>query len=425
MEKIGDLCSMTYDINNNKYFFYTKDKKQLDPIFENYFACIFLGIIGDIIGFGNGDMEFYFKEKDFNIKDIEGFNNTIIDLTNFLIYEFLFSESTSKYNFKSHTYSDDTLLLLANLKSLINDFKDGRELYINTSNIYLDFFKDEDLMINKYKAGVKTIESLRKIKNGISWKNFTYDIKAGGSGASMKSSIFGLAFHNPSHIYLLIESVIETTAITHNNAIAFLGAFTNALFTSYAIQKIPILRWGYELVSLLSMDDNPVDTYIMKIHEKNYQYYIKDKQIFLDKFNRYLEDNFLEYEYVQYDSIRSIIPGKRILYFFENFSQKNKFNPGSGSDDSVIIAYDSVILSRGNFEKLIYLSMLNLGDSDTIGMIAGNLYGAYYGFKNVYLNYIFNDDIMDNFIIKLMDNKNIIDSIYLLFNKYYNKNIKL
>lgn len=424
METIGELCTITYNIKDKKFYFFDNNKNQLDPIFENYFACIYLGIIGDYIGFGNGDIEFYNQNNIFS-NDRNQFINNLQHISSFLIFNFLLNDSTSQYNFKSYTYSDDTIMLLANLKALISDFNDGKQLYINTSLTYLDFFKDEKLLIEKYKAGIKTIDSLRKIRSGTNWKDLHYDPKAGGSGASMRSSIYGLCFYKSSNLSQLIESSIETAAITHNNGIAFLGSFTNALFTSYALQKIPITRWCYELISLLSMDDNPVDTYIERNHEKNYQYYLKDKEIFLNKFRRYMEDNFNDFEYIQYDSSRSIIPGNRILYYYDNFGQKNKFNPGSGSDDSIIIAYDCVILCRGNFEKLIYLAMLNLGDSDTIGMIAGNLYGAYYGLQNVYLNYIFNDDILDNYILKLMNNKNIIDSIYLLFNKYYNKNIKL
>jgi ADP-ribosylglycohydrolase len=242
MENIGELCSIKYDIKDNKFYFFDKDKKQIDSKFENYLACIILGIIGDIIGFGNGDIEFYNQNNIIKnaINDREEFINNILHISSFLIFEFILNNSTSQYDFKSNTYSDDTIMLLANLKALLSDYKDGKELYINTSNCYLEFFKDEKLLIDKYKAGIKTIESLRRIKNGISWKNFSYDIKAGGSGASMRSAVFGLAFHNPSHINNLIESTIETCAITHNNGIAFLGSFTNALFTSYAIQKIPI-----------------------------------------------------------------------------------------------------------------------------------------------------------------------------------------
>ena len=423
MEIKGELCNIKYDYSNNKYLFFDNLNNNIDNMFEYYLACIILGIIGDKIGFGNGDTEFYADNYITN-KLNSNITNDVITLSFFMIYSFIAEGGITGFNFQNKNYSDDTILLLANLKSLITNYKNFEDYIKNTSLIYLDFFKDEKIMIDKYKAGIKTIESLRKIKTGINWKNFQYDFKAGGSGGSMRAAVFGLAFHTPSNLSKLIESSIETCLITHNNGIAFLGSFTVALFVSYAIQKIPINKWCFELVSLLSTDDNPVDSYILLNYEKNYNYYLKDKQIFLDKFNRYLEDSFNDYEYSQLRTDRQIDPGRRSIYYHENFGIKNNFNPGAGSDDSVIIAYDSLILCEGNFEKLIYIAMLHLGDSDTTGMIAGNLYGAYYGFKNVYINYIFNENIVDNYILNLLNNKNIIDSIYLLFEKYYNKNIK-
>ena len=40
METIGELCTITYNIKDKKFYFFDNNKNQLDPIFENYFACI-------------------------------------------------------------------------------------------------------------------------------------------------------------------------------------------------------------------------------------------------------------------------------------------------------------------------------------------------------------------------------------------------
>ena len=57
-------------------------------------------------------------------------------------------------------------------------------------------------------------------------------------------------------------------------------------------------------------------------------------------------------------------------YYYENFAtNKRVFNPGSGADDCVIIAYDCLLMSKNNYEKLIYTSMIHIGDSDTTGSI--------------------------------------------------------
>jgi ADP-ribosylarginine hydrolase len=71
-------------------------------------------------------------------------------------------------------------------------------------------------------------------------------------------------------------------------------------------------------------------------------------------------------------------------YYFENFSNNKKvFFPGAGADDVIIIAYDCLIMSKNNFEKLVFMSMINVGDTDTIGTIAAAWYGSLYGFENV------------------------------------------
>ena len=69
--------------------------------------------------------------------------------------------------------------------------------------------------------------------------------------------------------------------------------------------------------------------------------------------------------------------------FYEYFNRPGYYNPGSNGLDSVIIAYDSILECEGNFEKLIYNSMLHAGDSDSTGCIAGALFGAYYGNANL------------------------------------------
>ena len=77
------------------------------------------------------------------------------------------------------------------------------------------------------------------------------------------------------------------------------------------------------------------------------------------------------------------------IYLFHQYFGSNKlyFNPGSNGLDSIIIAYDSILTSNGNFEKLIYNSMLHAGDSDSTGCIAGAFFGALYGDGNLPKNF--------------------------------------
>ena len=85
----------------------------------------------------------------------------------------------------------------------------------------------------------------------------------------------------------------------------------------------------------------------------------------------------------------------RSRFYYNNFSTKGNFFPGSNGFDSVIIAYDCLLDCRGSFETLVYYSMLHAGDSDSTGCIAGAFYGAYYGKfdlpKNLYSIDKYND----------------------------------
>jgi ADP-ribosylglycohydrolase len=49
----------------------------------------------------------------------------------------------------------------------------------------------------------------------------------------------------------------------------------------------------------------------------------------------------------------------------------------------MIMAYDCLLDCDGAWEKLVIYSMLHPGDSDTVGSVAGALYGSVYGFGDV------------------------------------------
>lgn len=69
--------------------------------------------------------------------------------------------------------------------------------------------------------------------------------------AALRGISVGLRYHKPNHIEQLIAAAIETTRMTHHNPIAFLGALTSALFTSYAIQGRELREWGAGLLHIL------------------------------------------------------------------------------------------------------------------------------------------------------------------------------
>eukprot|EP01105_Mastigella_eilhardi_P025766 TRINITY_DN7115_c0_g1_i1.p1 TRINITY_DN7115_c0_g1~~TRINITY_DN7115_c0_g1_i1.p1 ORF type:complete len:687 (+),score=170.15 TRINITY_DN7115_c0_g1_i1:37-2097(+) len=67
--------------------------------------------------------------------------------------------------------------------------------------------------------------------------------------------------------------------------------------------------------------------------------------------------------------------------FYTSLSHNGK--GGASGHDSVIIAYDAVLGSRGSWEQLVRRAALHGGDNDSTGAIAGAWWGARYGFANV------------------------------------------
>lgn len=349
----------------------------------DYLACIILGIIGDKIGFKNGEREFFLLDQ-IPKYNSPTFNNKISELSIYMILDFLASGGITSIDTNELIYSDDSIMMLCNLKVLLDNYIDLNDFLIKLKNEYLRAFDNEIEMINIYKAGIHTISSIRLLKTGIEWEKRQYEKTGGGSGGSMRSAVFGLVFNYKNNLLELIKYSISSCAITHMNGIAFLGSFINAYFTSMAIDKVDIEKWIFNLIDLLNIEkNNIIDDYIFNTYPHIYEYYKKDKQIIKDKINIYIEDNFIDYNY-QVNKNRELNQGTRILYYYENFSSnKNIFFPGSASDDSILFAYDCLLMSKNNYEKLIYFSMIHLGDSDTTGIIASNWYGALYSFKNV------------------------------------------
>jgi ADP-ribosylarginine hydrolase len=360
---------------------------------DRYFASIYLAMIGDKIGFGNGTREKNYMEDYIN-KSSKDWEQIAESLSSYIIFRFISDGGISGINLEELRYSDDTIMHLDTIKGFIENYSTKDELYNNICNNYIDSFKNINEMRDLHLAGRQTIEAIKSIKSGLNWKLFPYNKSAGGNGGVMRTMCIGLVYNKPSNILALIESSIMISSITHPNCISFIGSIISALFTSYAIQDIKPEIWIFEAIRLL--ESKTIDDIIEKIKPSYIEYMIEDKKIFLNKLLTYVEQSFDDnYNYLIIDShLRSIFPWKRTLYYYDEFSSNKKYiYPGAGADDCIIIAYDSLLMSKKNYEKLIYTSMINIGDSDTIGSIASAWYGALYGFININSNLIINDEL--------------------------------
>ena len=358
---------------------------------DKFIASIYLAMVGDKIGFDNGNREQNYMKGHININNPNWQENSE-SLCNFIILKFIAEGGITNINLEDLSISDDTIMHLDTINGLLEEYSNKDELYNIICKKYLESFKNLNKMRDVYLAGRQTIEAIKNINSGMNWKIFAYNKLAGGNGGAMRTMCLGLVFSNTNNLLLLIESSIMISSITHPNCISFIGSIISALFTSYAIRDMIPETWIFEIIRLL--ESTTIDDIIEKIKPSYIEFFKEDKREFLNKLLTYIEHSFDDnYNYLINEShLRSILPWKRALFYFEELSTNKKiFYPGSGADDCIIIAYDSLLMSKNNYEKLIYYSMINIGDSDTIGSVASAWYGALYGFNKVPNNLILDE----------------------------------
>ena len=343
---------------------------------ERYIACMICHAMGDTIGYKNSEWEFP------KVQTVRG----VIEEK---LYEFIYLGGINYVPGEGWIVSDDTILHMKNAIALLEDFKSLNSFGNILVKHYLDALEQftkkgegKDRM-----PGITTIRNLKKLLNGAKWNELAYNFHEGGSGASMRSPCIGLAYCGNKRREKLIQMAIESSRITHNSAIGYLGGVVAALFTAYAIENIDIKKWPHMLMDLFKhgiIDD------IIKKSNRGVTKYEEDKHVFIDKWHKYILDKF--------DDDGNVISRRlsknliwRSQYYKDNYGYEEEIKfkkkipittifSGSGGDDSVIIAYDCLLDAGKSWEKLVIYSMLHSGDTDTTGCIAASWYGAIYGF---------------------------------------------
>jgi ADP-ribosylarginine hydrolase len=340
---------------------------------------LLLGVLGDTIGYGNGKTEFN-NGNEFSIDNYgDKFEQLGAEYSNELVFNFIFDGGYHTHPKPDAIASDDSAMLIANIKALILWNSDDVEILMSfIRSEYLKLIGSKDAL-EKFEqrqgGGRTTINYLKKLQNGYDYKEYEYDTRAGGSGGSMRAMAFGTYLWKPEQRLLLIETVIETTTITHPNAIAYLGAIAVALFTSYAIQGLAPEQWHIQMMDV--MESDVINEYIQETREKTFPHFLKDKKLFINKWKDYIEERFTEHNSYKKSMIMKY-PSKRSAFYNKFSSKKKEMYPGAGGDDSAIIAYDCLVACEGSWDKVVNYSMLHVGDSDTTGTICAYLYGSYY-----------------------------------------------
>ena len=379
---------------------------------KNIYHSIYYSIIGDIIGFDN----YKLITESRNISN----NNQVGRLSNQTInsiIEFISNGGYTGTKIKKKIYSNNIIFLLSVFDSIKNTLGMDPEEVNNViiKNIVKYYENDQKKNSRGYQNRLMKLLN-RLIENNLKWKYSSYSNKFLSYEPSVRCIPIGYFYQGKKNFKNLMKISINSSRITHNNAISYLAGFTSAYFCTLAIENQHPITWIQKLIKLFR--DGTINSFLKTIitDKDEFNLHAKDKEQFLFyllsyqnfRFN-YKDDswNFLisndksngNHKVFKYLDIRNKM-------FHEMFNKKipNYFNPGFFGIDSVLIAYDSLLECNGNFEKLLYNSMLHSGLSQTTGCIAGAFFGAYYGKTNIPEN-----------LLKL--DENILDDLNVFFDK--------
>lgn len=338
---------------------------------ENYIACFVLHALGDTIGYKNSIWEFNYN--------IENYND--VRETFEIISEFIKLGGITNIDLSDWLVSDDTLL----------NYEIGKFILKLDKISEINIIKLKDEIIGMYNHQIKnkiergfgttTVKAMEKWKDNYDERNANYNKTSGGNGCSMRTFPIGLRYYKDDDLDKLIELSILTSKLTHNSPIGYLGGLASAYFIKLAINRVNINKWPLMFVELLQSD--LIKKYID----------IEDEDIYFDyRSTIRVWKNFIDLYFDGNNKLRELKLKNNLLGRITIFLQLNdilypnseyKNIVGGTGPTSVIMAYAAIIDGGDNWEKIIYYAMLHSGDSDTVGAIAGALYGILYGFKNV------------------------------------------
>jgi ADP-ribosylarginine hydrolase len=360
-----------------------KNSKEKNRINEKINASMILSSYLDTLGYFNGTWEFNYGIPIKTLQDAI--------LVNYEIVHKYHSMGGLSIDVSKWYASDDTIMMIATMKACL---KGGKiEHFIKC---YLDILPQ--LEEKKRASGITTLNSLRLLDKSHDINKIIYSSTMGGNGAAMRTHYIGIHF---TDIEKIIKVSIESSRLTHNYPLGFLGGMTTALFTRYALDDIEPWKWCDLLIELNK--NSTIDNIVKKM--TCYKQYIKDKDEFWNIWYRYKEYRLSKFE----------LKGKEFMYGNERFKElidviydvkdytKVKFDRLGGCGGSAtLIAYDSILMSiihtkdgemqldlkdkssyYYNWGSLIFHSSLHFGDNDTIGAIAGCWFGALRGFDNI------------------------------------------
>ena len=125
--------------------------------FNRFYYSILYAVIGDIIGYGNGNIEFN-DGTPMNIKNYKDIER-LSGISTMHVVKFISNGGLYNYNFKKYLASDDSILLLSILDALIVSYNKDNQTIIETIKKYMIKYFEEDKLKDKRNYGFRTVKS--------------------------------------------------------------------------------------------------------------------------------------------------------------------------------------------------------------------------------------------------------------------------
>lgn len=360
---------------------------------EKIKASILLYAAADTIAYRNG----YWKKT---YKDHA--SSYVINLANEFFYEFIHLGGINSIDLKGWNLSINTFLNLTTIDALIDSSINNTDFIVEYKNslkkIFMNFKTNEMYRgINMYYYDV-----LRKIaEDNIDQRELNYDPNSVNEMASIRTIPIGIVYHGKKNRNKLIKYSIESSMMTNNSPIGFLGGLTTALFAAFAVENIDVIKWPNMMIKILLSDE--VKKYITRKTEEDYDKYILH-------WKKYIEFKIKDDKIIRSRADINIM--NRIYFYRNEFTLFTRTAVGGSGYSCTIVAYDCLVDSTGNWEKLVIYAALNIGRGTSIGSLTAGLFGLLYKWADVpksNLEYIENKEIINDYaerLIKLYENEN-------------------
>ncbi|XP_023646994.1 ADP-ribosylarginine hydrolase [Paramormyrops kingsleyae] len=322
---------------------------------EHYKAGMLLSGVGDALGYRNQLWEYNESGPAIHqeLQEMGGLQDISVELPDWPV-------------------SDDTVLHLATAEALASG-KKGEELLHEVAFRYIEGMKDMD----GRKPGPSSVWGVSQLRPGAAGGyRVPYNPEGTGCGAAMRSMCIGLRYPHPEQLSTLVSVAVETGRMTHPHPTGFLGAIASALFTSYAVQRRPIMSWGLGLVN----EACPIARSFIQSQNYAVEETERDWGYFTEKWKWYLAERGLLSGVGPIFWPNPYGPEERDLAY-KSFSLAGW--AGRSGHDAPMIALDALLGAGSDWAELMSRAGFHGGDSDSTAVIACCCWGLLHGTEGV------------------------------------------